>query len=150
MSTDTTEKTEPVVDVPARAGGTVLATGIRLLSALRRPAKPFHPHGTVLHGVVRRHGGERPSGVAWLDEAGEDEAVVRLSRAVGLPAPVPDIFGVAIRVPGAREGDTLTHREAGGAMGGASTGGDIPPSATRWLDERTASEHRLEGGGHKR
>jgi hypothetical protein len=43
--------------------------------------------------------------VAWLDEPGEDEVLVRLSRAVGLSPPAPDIFGVAIRVPGARDGE---------------------------------------------
>lgn len=94
----------PATDAPARAGGTLLATGIRALSALRQADKPFHPRGTLLRGVVRRHGGERPSGVSWLDEPGEEEVIVRLSRAVGLPSPVPDIFGVAIRVPGVRGG----------------------------------------------
>jgi hypothetical protein len=35
-------------------------------------------------------------------------------------------------------------------MGGAFTGADIPAGASTWLDERTADEHRLEGGGRKR
>jgi len=80
-------------------------------------------------------------------------AIGGLEVPVGDTAPPDDASAsdpASALIPGAREGDTLTHREAGGAMGGASTGGDIPPSATRWLDERTASEHRLEGGGHKR
>jgi hypothetical protein len=51
-------------------------------------------------------------------------------------------------IPGAREADTLTHREAG-AMGGVFTGGNIPAAASPWLDERTADEHRLEGGGRE-
>jgi hypothetical protein len=86
--------------VPARAGGALLATGIAALAAVRRVRKPFHPHGRVATGVVRRHGGERPSGVTWLDEMGEDPVLVRLSRAVGLPKPLPDIFGIALRIPG--------------------------------------------------
>jgi hypothetical protein len=48
-------------------------------------------------------------------------------------------------IPGAREPDTLTHREPG-AMGGAFTGADIPPADPPWLDDRTAIEHRREGG----
>src|SRR6476661_10111092 len=94
MSTDT----DPLVDAPARAGGAALAGATRVLSALRRPAKPLHPLGTVLTGVLRRHGGAEPSGVPWLDETGEDAVLVRLSRAVGLPAPLPDIFGLALRM----------------------------------------------------
>jgi hypothetical protein len=38
--------------------------------------------------------------VPWLDEPGEDDAVVRLSRGAGLPAPLPDLLGLAIRLPG--------------------------------------------------
>ena len=91
---------ESAVDVPARAGGAVLATGVRALGALRRAPKPFHPRGRVATGVVRRHGGGRPTGVAWLDDMGEEPVLVRFSRAVGLPAPLPDIFGIALRVPG--------------------------------------------------
>ena len=95
---------DPLVDAPARAGGAALATVVRALSAARPATKPLHPQGTVLHGVLRRHGGDEQSGVPWLDERGEDEVLVRLSRAVGLPQPLPDIFGLALRVPGAQDG----------------------------------------------
>jgi hypothetical protein len=37
--------------------------------------------------------------VPWLDEPGTDEVQVRVSRAIGLPAPLPDIHGLAVRVP---------------------------------------------------
>jgi hypothetical protein len=53
--------------------------------------------------VLHRVGGDVPSGVAWLDEPGEDQVLVRRSRSVGLPAPAPDVFGLAVRVP--TEGD---------------------------------------------
>jgi hypothetical protein len=39
----------------------------------------------------------RPTGVPWLDDTGELAAVVRLSRAAGLPPPLPDVFGLAMR-----------------------------------------------------
>jgi hypothetical protein len=48
-------------------------------------------------------------------------------------------------IPGAREADTLTHREPG-AIGGVFTGGDIPETAAEWLDGRTSLEHAREGG----
>jgi hypothetical protein len=48
-------------------------------------------------------------------------------------------------IPGERDASTLTHREAG-SMGGQFTGADTPPPRP-WLDDRTAFEHALEGGG---
>lgn len=37
--------------------------------------------------------------VPWLEIAGTQEVMVRISRAVGLPGAVPDIYGLALRVP---------------------------------------------------
>ena len=48
-------------------------------------------------------------------------------------------------IPGAREADTQTHREAG-AIGGQFSGMDLPPSDAGSLDDRTAAEHLREGG----
>ncbi len=50
-------------------------------------------------GRLVRTGGEETSGVDWLDSAGEDEVLVRFSRAIGLPRALPDIHGVALRIP---------------------------------------------------
>lgn len=83
--------------------------GVTALVAARPAAKPLHPQGSVVRGTLHRHGSPVPSGVAWLDEAGEDAVLVRQSRAVGLPAPAPDVHGLALRVttgPGAH-GDLL-------------------------------------------
>jgi hypothetical protein len=74
------------------------------VAALRSAAKPLHPAGEVLTGRIHRHGSEPTTGVPWLDEPGEDDVLVRRSRAVGLPAALPDIHGLAIRVRTA-EGD---------------------------------------------
>lgn len=46
-----------------------------------------------------RYGTPEPVGVPWLDDPGDDEALVRTSRAIGLPAPLPDFHGLALRVP---------------------------------------------------
>jgi hypothetical protein len=50
-------------------------------------------------------------------------------------------------IPGERDRDNLTHREPG-AVGGQFSGGDVPaPARGEWMDDRTAAEHALEGGG---
>jgi hypothetical protein len=50
-------------------------------------------------------------------------------------------------IPGERDATTLTHREPG-AVGGRFAGADVPsPDPHEWLDEQTAREHALEGGG---
>jgi hypothetical protein len=82
------------------AAGAALAAGTRTLAALRPAAKPLHPQGQVLHGRVYRHGTRPATGVAWLDEPGEDDVLVRRSRAAGLPGGLPDVHGLAVRVPG--------------------------------------------------
>jgi hypothetical protein len=62
-----------------------------------------------VHGTLRRFGTQGKSGAEWLDQSGEDQVLVRHSRAVGLPPPWPDIFGLAVRVPtrDGRHGDLL-------------------------------------------
>ncbi len=92
----------------ASAGGQILRAATGLVTA-RPSAKPLHPRGSVVTGTLRRRGAGDETGAAWLDRPGEDRVLVRQSRAVGLPPPAPDIFGLAIRVPtdGARHGDLL-------------------------------------------
>jgi hypothetical protein len=81
------------------AGGTALAAVIRGVAAVRPSPKPLHPSGEVITGTLERHGSPVASGVAWLDGTGTDDVVVRLSRAIGLPEALPDIHGLALRVP---------------------------------------------------
>jgi hypothetical protein len=93
----------------AAAGGRALGAATGVLAALRPAAKPLHPEGGVTEGLLVRLGSEEPSGAEWLDAVAEDRVLVRRSRAVGLPAPLPDIFGLALRVPvpGGGYGDLL-------------------------------------------
>jgi hypothetical protein len=71
-----------------------------------------------VRGTVERHGSGLPSGSAWLDEPGRDEVVVRVSRAIGLPDAVPDIHGLAVRVPTpAGVGDLLFASTGWGLVG---------------------------------
>ena len=99
---------DSAIATASSAGGQVLATAARALAA-RPAAKPLHPQGSVVRGTLRRFGAADATGAGWLDATGEDTVVVRRSRAVGLPAPAPDIFGLAVRVPvsGDRCGDLL-------------------------------------------
>lgn len=105
----------------ATAGGLFLSGATRVVS-LRPGAKPLHPRGDVLAGRLVRTGaaaGGPRTGVRWLDEEGVDDVLVRLSRAVGLPPGLPDIHGLAMRVPtgGASEGDLLLASTGLGRVG---------------------------------
>src|SRR3954471_22958646 len=93
----------------ATAGGQALRAATSTLAAARPAAKPLHPEGSVVQGTLQRFGPSPRTGVAWLDEPGEDDVLARQSRAVGLPTPVPDIFGLALRVSvgAGRYGDVL-------------------------------------------
>ncbi len=90
------------------AGGQMLRAATGIIAA--RPAnKPLHPRGSVVQGTLHRFGAEGKTGTGWLDQTGDDHVLVRQSRAIGMPAHVPDIHGLAIRVPteGGRYGDLL-------------------------------------------
>jgi hypothetical protein len=89
-----------VPDLPRTAGRLVGA----LLGALARwrGGKPMHPRGAVFDAVLDRQGGP-DWGVPWLSATARDTAVVRLSRGTGLPAPLPDLLGLAIRLPSGNE-----------------------------------------------
>jgi hypothetical protein len=93
----------------ADAGGALLATGARALGAVRPAPKPLHPAGRVVGATLHRHGLATPIGVRFLDGPGDEDVIVRESRAVGLPAPLPDVHGLAIRVtnPDGSLGDLL-------------------------------------------
>lgn len=91
------------MDRPLPLPDRVIAAAFRLAARLRS-AKAVHPLGTVVDAEVRRHGLSPATGVAWIDEPGVDRAVVRFSRGAGLPAPLPDVLGLAGRVS-SPEGD---------------------------------------------
>lgn len=95
------------------AAGTALAAATRGIAALRPAPKPLHPSGAVVRGRLERLGSVTPSGVPWLDGTGEDDVVVRLSRAIGLPDGVPDIHGLAMRVHGAGAGGDVLLASTG-------------------------------------
>lgn len=89
---------DAVTDFP-RTAGRAVAVPIGAL-ARWRDGKPMHPRGVVLDAVLERTGGPADWGVPWLAGSGEQAALVRLSRGAGLPPPLPDLLGLAVRLPG--------------------------------------------------
>ncbi|MGY1752888.1 phosphodiesterase [Blastococcus sp. SYSU D01042] len=85
-----------MADLP-RGAGRLVAVPLAAL-ARWRGGKPMHPAGTVCRGVLERHGGDRPWGVPFLDTTAREDVVVRLSRGAGLPASLPDLLGLAVRL----------------------------------------------------
>lgn len=100
--------TSPPGSAPAAAAATIagvagraLGAAFATLAAVRRP-HPVHPHGVVLHGEIRLAGSPIRTGIVWLDEAAPEPlpVIARASRSVGVPAPLPDVIGLAVRFDG--------------------------------------------------
>jgi len=87
----------------------VLSAGTRLLAAARPAAKPLHPSGRVLAAQLHRVASRASTGLGFLDGPEVESVLVRESRAIGLPRPLPDIHGLALRVTNAdgSHGDVL-------------------------------------------
>ncbi|MDZ5622428.1 hypothetical protein SFC88_16410 [Nocardioides sp. HM23] len=92
-------KVSALAEGAASAAGSVLAGASRAITWSRGSRKPLHPEGDVVTGRLVRTGGDEPAGVPWLDSPGDDEVLVRFSRAIGLPRALPDIHGIAVRIP---------------------------------------------------
>ncbi|MGS2646597.1 hypothetical protein [Streptosporangium sp. LJ11] len=66
-----------------------------------RGGRALHPDGAVLPGVLTVDApSRRPLGIGVFDEPGRTEVTTRLSRAMSLPWPLPDVLGLALRIPG--------------------------------------------------
>jgi len=84
----------------ARIGGDVLASAVAGLRLVRRP-RPLHPHGVALSGTLTPRAHRAASGLAWLDDLDAPLDVdARSSRGGGLPPALPDVLGLALRIPG--------------------------------------------------
>ena len=85
--------TERLLGGPAR-------TAFSALSRLRG-RRIFHPAGVAFEATLEAFGDGSDGGGLPLPSTGERPAVVRLSRAIGLPQALPDVIGLAIRLPDA-------------------------------------------------
>ncbi|GAA2164453.1 DUF1990 family protein [Actinomadura napierensis] len=75
------------------------AASARTFTALARlrGGRPLHPRGVVLDATLRLSGTSHFWGVPLLDDTVEVRGLARLSRSVGMPPPLPDILGLALR-----------------------------------------------------
>ena len=120
----------PRADRPGRdadhlAGQLLAAVGagaMRLASTVRGE-RVIHARGVTLHARLHVPGGAQ-TGVRLLDQPGRHDALVRLSRSLGLPERLPDVLGVAVRVLDAH--GPGEHQDL--LMDSALT----PPVARRW------------------
>lgn len=85
-------------EAAARGAGRAIATVVAGLARVRSVDKPMHPRGEVLRARLRVAGGTT-TGIGLFDEPAEHDVLVRFSRSIGLPAPWPDVDGLALRVP---------------------------------------------------
>lgn len=85
----------------AAAAAPVVAAGFYTLAALRN-RRSLHPTGIGYQGWLRVPN-ERPpqSGVPLFHAGATHQALLRFSRGAGLPEPLPDALGVAIKLPDA-------------------------------------------------
>jgi hypothetical protein len=86
----------------AAAAGPAVAAGFHALAAVRRK-RSLHPIGVGYQGwlrVVPNESLPRP-GVPLFQAGATYRAVLRFSRGAGLPEPLPDALGVAIKLPDA-------------------------------------------------
>lgn len=99
-----------IADAAAIVPGRMLQGLFGTMGLVRPTAKPLHPSGTMHAATIERFGltGAERVGVPWVDESGTSRVLVRFSRATGLPEPLPDIHGLAIRIlDGGGEADLL-------------------------------------------
>lgn len=88
----------PLTGVVDTTLGVASAIAFGGLSGLRR-ARIFHPDGAAFEATLDVHGTANEDwGVPLLDEPARHRAIVRLSRGVGVPEPLPDVLGLALRV----------------------------------------------------
>ena len=85
----------------AAAAGPVVAAGFYTLAALRN-RRSLHPMGIGYQGWLRvpNEWPPRP-GVPLFQAGATHQALLRFSRGAGLPEPLPDALGVAIKLPDA-------------------------------------------------
>src|SRR3954452_2606633 len=88
---------------PGAAVGAVLGAGFGLAARVRRN-KPIHPAGSVGTAVLDVSSPAPHLGIPLFGEAGRHECLVRWSRSAGVPSPLPDVEGFALRVLDAGEG----------------------------------------------
>jgi hypothetical protein len=76
-----------------------VAAGVFAALAKLRRARGVHPHGIGFDGVLTLRAGPGLDLMPGLGPPRSVPAVLRLSRSFGFPRPVPDLLGVAVKLP---------------------------------------------------
>ncbi|WP_176406108.1 DUF1990 family protein [Actinomadura sp. BRA 177] len=103
--------------------------------AARLRDRPLHPKGLVFDAALVLHGTSQHWGVPFLDERTELRGEVRLSRAIGLPPPLPDLLGLALRWRQPSTGDAGAEATAElllATTGHTTLGRHLLRPATHW------------------
>jgi hypothetical protein len=87
----------PVASVAVEAAGRTIGGALAGL-AWARGGKAVHPHGAVHAARLVVAGDPDPPPAAVLADRAEHRALVRFSRSLGLPRPIPDLLGMSVRV----------------------------------------------------
>lgn len=84
--------------VAVEASGRLIGGALAAVARLRG-GKAVHPHGATHRALLRIAGGpEAPSESTLLSTPREWPAIVRFSRSLGVPRPIPDLLGMSLRV----------------------------------------------------
>jgi len=83
--------------LPLTRAASAVSARMFALAARLRGGRPLHPRGLVFDATLHLHGTSRLWGVPFLDDTAELRGMARLSRAAGLPPPLPDVLGLALR-----------------------------------------------------
>jgi hypothetical protein len=89
--------TSQVTELAAAAAGRVLATGLGAVALVRR-GKPLHPRGDIWRAVLEVTD-PVPGAGPFAGTVGTYDGLARHATAMGLPAPLPDVDGLALRLP---------------------------------------------------
>ena len=92
-----------VRQLPGAAVGTALGAAFGLAARIRRN-KPIHPAGRVGTAVLDLTTPAANLGVPLLAVPGRHDCLVRWSRSAGVPSPLPDVEGLALRIRDAGDG----------------------------------------------
>jgi hypothetical protein len=80
------------------AAGLALGAVLGGLAAVRR-GKAVHPKGVVYDAQLEVRGNRgAPPAAELLSRPAEHRAIVRFSRSLGLPRPIPDLLGLSLRI----------------------------------------------------
>ena len=83
----------------SRVASPPVALALAAVAGARR-GKAVHPDGVVHEATLVVSGSDAaPHGARLFAEPGEHLAIVRFSRSIGLPRPLPDLLGLSIRLP---------------------------------------------------